>query len=81
MTWLVWDSAGETEADAWRIDAQDCLEAAEEWARRVGDGDPMSCERHLRDGLELRVLLDGERQVCKVVIEAETVIHYHARRA
>jgi len=32
MIWLVW-SEDETEADALRIDAQDCLEAAEEGAR------------------------------------------------
>ena len=81
MTWLVWDGGTETEADALRIDAQDCLEAAEEWARRDGAADPMSYERHLRNGLDLRARLDGEGQFYRVMVDAEATIHYHAKRA
>ena len=81
MIWLVWNYERETEADACRIDAQDCLEAAEEWARRDGAADPMAYDQHIRNGLDLRVRLDGGGQTYKVVVEAEASIHYYARMA
>jgi len=81
MIWLVWNYEGETEADACRIDAQDCLEAAEKWARQDGAADPMAYTEHLNNGLDLRVRLDGEGQFYKVAVDAEAIVHYHARRA
>lgn len=76
MSWLVWNSYGETEADAVRIDAENCPEAAEEWARRDGDTDPGRCGVHVRNGLDLRVRLEGYGTVYRVQVEAEAVINY-----
>ena len=79
MIWLVWNSVGETEADALRIDEQFGVEAAEEWARRDGAADPMAYEQHLRNGLDLRVRLDGHGQTYRVVVEAEATVHYSGK--
>ena len=79
MIWIVWNSVGETEADARRIDEQSCVEAAEEWARRDGAADPMAYEQHLRNGLDLRARLDGHGQVYRVVVAAEATVHYSGK--
>ena len=78
MTWLVWDSGTETEADAIRIDASDCEDACEKWAQIVADADTANVERHLRNGLDLRARRDGEGQVHKIVVKAEAEVNYHA---
>lgn len=79
MIWLVWNSEDETEAESLRIDAQDCVEAAEEWARRDGAADPMNCDRHLRNGLDLRARADGTGTYYRVVVEAEALVHYSGK--
>lgn len=76
MIWLVWNSDGESEADAKRIDAQDYIKAAEEWARLDGCGEPANREQHLRNGLDLRARADGHGQFYRVRVEAESSINY-----
>lgn len=77
MIWLVWNGNGETEADAVRIDAEDCVEAAEEWARRDGAAD--SINTHLQHDLSLRVRPDGPGEICCVRVWAESEIRYYGQ--
>ena len=79
MIWLVWlPAAGETEADARRIDAQDCIEAAEEWARRDSAANPEAAQRHLSGGLVLEVL-GGANDSYTVEVTAEITLRYSGR--
>lgn len=79
MIWLVW-RADEIETDARRIDAQDCLSAAEEWARRDGEANPAHVACHIADGVRLRVRADGEDRVHDVRVSAEAEVRYSATR-
>lgn len=84
MIWLVWcPDRGETDADARGIDAQDCVDACEVWARRDGQADPAVISAHLSDGLDLRARTDCKlmkSETHRVMVEAEATVHYSARR-
>lgn len=76
MIWLVWDSDGETVADAHRIDEHDCISAAEEWARRDGWSDAANIDSHLKFGLRLCVAASETSTPFVVKVYAEASVTY-----
>lgn len=72
MIWLIWNSEeGETKADAMRIYAQDCISAAEKWARHEKGIDPAAFDRHLQYDLSLCAQREGTDEMYRVGVHAD----------